>query len=140
MENQELKIRFKKFDGRDFSMWKAKVTNGLRFLGLQNYLTVKHEEDKTPDQTAPGLKALAFVMDALSDNLFRQYQDIATLKELWDQLKTDHETTDVQMQFWFRKKFLTSKKSRSERMSEYINILTRLSQELESSGNNKSDD
>ena len=66
MENQELKIRFKKFDGKDFSMWKAKVTNGLRFLGLQNYLTVKHEEDKTPDQTAPGLKALAFVMDVLS--------------------------------------------------------------------------
>ncbi len=120
MENQELKIRFKKFDGRDFSMWKAKVTNGLRFLGLQNYLTVKHEADKTPDQTAPGLKALAFVMDALSDNLFRQYQDIATLKELWDQLKTDHETTDVQMQFVLRKKFLTSKKSRSERMSPSI--------------------
>jgi len=41
-------------------------------------------------------------MDALSDNLFRQYQDIATLKELWDQLKTDHETTDVQMQLVVR--------------------------------------
>jgi hypothetical protein len=97
MENQtDMKMKFKKFDGKDFSMWKAKVLNGLRFLGLHKWLMVKAEAGKTPDQVAPELRALAFVMDALSDNLFRQYQEVATLKELWDQLKTDYETSDMQ--------------------------------------------
>ena len=76
-------------------MWKAKVLNGLRYLGLHNWLTVKAEQGKTPDQVAPGLRALVFVMDAISDNLFRQYQDIETLKDLWDRLKTDYEISDI---------------------------------------------
>ena len=50
-------MKFKKFDGKDFSMWKAKVLNGLRFLELYNWLTVKAEVGKTPDQVAPELKA-----------------------------------------------------------------------------------
>ena len=46
-------MKFKKFDGNDFSMWKAEVLNGLRYLGLHNWLTVKAEQGKTPDQVAP---------------------------------------------------------------------------------------
>ena len=60
-------------------------------------------------------------MDALSDNLFRQYQDIETLKDLWDRLKTDYETSDMQLQFVLRNKFLTCRKSKNEKMSDYVN-------------------
>ena len=56
---------------------------------------MKAETGKTPDQVAPELKALSFVMDALSDNLFRKYQEVATPKELWDQLIKDYESTDT---------------------------------------------
>ena len=44
MENQtDQKIKFEKFDGKEFSMWKAKVLNGLRFIVLHNWLKVKVE-------------------------------------------------------------------------------------------------
>ena len=132
-------MKFKKFDGKDFSMWKAKVLNGLRYLGLQNWLTVKAEQGKTPDQVAPELRALAFAMDALSDNLFRQYQDIETIKDLWDRLKTDYETSDMQLQFVLRNKFLTCRKSKNEKMSDYVKRLTAFSHDLKSAGNEVKD-
>lgn len=77
-------MRIKRFDGSDFLWWKAKVVNKFRFLGLRNWVEVKPEAGKTPDQEGPAEKALAFVMEALSDNLFSKYQDVTPLKDLWD--------------------------------------------------------
>ncbi len=71
MENQnEQKIKFKKFDGRDFTFWKAKVTNGLRYLGLENYLEAKAEIRKTADQVPLEKKALSFVVSDNSDKFY----------------------------------------------------------------------
>ena len=106
------------------------MTNGLRYLGLEDWLETKAETGKSPDQVAPEKKALSFVMDALSDTLFRKYIGQATLKELWAELKKDYETTDAQLQFVLRNKFLKCKKSRNERMVDYIDRLTSLSQDL----------
>jgi hypothetical protein len=136
-ESTEHKIRIKKFDGKDFSLWKAKVENGLMFLGLDKYLTVKAETND-----AAGLlsdkKALSFVKDALSDNLFRKYKEQST-KEIWEKLKKDYEIIDAQLLFVKRNKFLFCKKNRNESMSDYLNRLTSLKEELNEAGNQVSE-
>ena len=129
----EHQLKFKKFDGKDFSLWKAKVENGLMFLGIDGSLTVKNESTEVA-KTLIDKKALSFVKDALSDNLFRKYAQTTT-KELWDKLKEDYETVDAQLLFVKRNKFLFCKKSRSESMVEYLNRLTSLKQELTEAGN-----
>ena len=82
----------------------------------------------------PKIFRSAHVMDALSDNLFRKYQEIETLKELWDQLIKDYESMDMQQQFVLRNKFLLSKKSKNEKMTDYVNRLTTLSHDLKNAG------
>ncbi len=99
---------------------------------MENYSETKAEIGKTPDQVPLEKKALSYVMDALCDNLFRKYIEQSTMTDLWDALKTDYETTDAQLQFVLRNKFLTCKKSRNERMTDYIDRLTSLSQDLTS--------
>ena len=78
-------------------------------------------------------------MDALSDNLFRQYQDIETLKDLLDRLKTDYETSDMKLQFVLRNKFLTCRKSKRKTISDYMNRLIALSHDLKCAENEAKD-
>ena len=135
--NESHRIKFKKFDGKEFNLWKSKVENGLMFLGIDSYLTVKAETTEAA-KVLSEKKALAFLKESLSDNLFRKYNQ-ATPKELWDQLKTDYATIDAQLLFVKRNKFLFCKKNRNESMSDYLNRLTSLKQELTEAGNQVSD-
>ena len=129
----EHRIKFRKFDGKEYGLWKAKVENGLMFLGLDSYLTVK--ADTTTANVLAEKKALSFVKDALSDNLFRKYTAEANPKDLWDKLKADYNVIDAQLLFVKRNKFLFCKKARSESMESYLNRLTSLKQELKDAGN-----
>ncbi len=72
MNRQEHYVKIKKFDGKDFSLWKAKIENDLMFLGIDSSLTVKNESTKAA-AVPVDKKALYFVKEALSDNLFRKY-------------------------------------------------------------------
>jgi hypothetical protein len=93
-------IKIKKFDGKDFNFWKSKVMNSLMFLGLDNWLGVKPEASKATE-IAADKKALAFVKDSLSDNLFRRYNQTCS-KDLWDKIKEDCEKLDAQLLFVLR--------------------------------------
>ena len=140
MENQtDQNRKYKKFDGRAYTFWKSKVTNGLRYLGLEKYLETKAEIDKTPDEKTLEQRALSFVMDALCDNLFRKYVGHNTLKDFWDALKQDYESTDAQKQFVLRKKFLNCTKNRKERIADYIDKLTSYSLDLANAENTVTD-
>ena len=88
-------VKIKKFDGKDFNLWKSKVENSLMYLDLDGYLTVKGEGE---DKVKKDKKALAFIKDSLSDTLFRRYNETSA-KELWDKLKVDFATVDAQMLF-----------------------------------------
>ena len=134
-EFQQIKI--KKFDGTDFNFWKGKVTNGLMFLGLDGFIAAKPEPTNA-DQVMKDKKALAFIKEALSDSLFRKYNETTT-KDLWDKLKTDYEVIDAQLLFVKRNKFLFCVKSRNESMSDYINRLMQYKNELKDAGNEVSD-
>ena len=136
MNSESLKI--KKFDGKDqFSLWKSKVKNSLMFLELDNFLLAKPETDKQED-IRKDKKALAFIKECLCDNLFRVYNQESS-NEIWAKLLEDFETIDAQLLFVLRNKFLFSKKERSESVSEYINKLSSLKQELCDAGNTVSD-
>ena len=110
---------------------------GLMFLGLDGFLTSKAEASKA-DEVIKDKKALAFVKDSLSDNLFRKYDQTST-KDVWTQLKADFEKIDAQLLFVKRNKFLFCTKNRSESMSEYFSRLTKLKNELDDAGNKVSD-
>lgn len=84
-------------------------------------------------------KALAFIRDALCDNLFRKYNTVANPKDLWDKLKTDYEVIDAQLLFVLKTKFNMYKKSRTETVSEFIDRLTTRKQELIGAGSQVSD-
>ncbi len=135
-ENHQLKV--KKFDGKEFGFWKSKVTNHLMFLGLDGNLTVKPDNTVAAAVTADK-KALAFVKECLSDKLYCRYDKEPTTKELWDKLKTDFETMDAQSLFVLRNKFLFAIKNRSESMSDYVNHLYSIKQELKDAGSEPSE-
>lgn len=131
-----INLKLRKFDGQDFGLWKIKVKNALMFLDLDSYLLAKGEEND--ENKRKDKKALSFVMDCLSDNLFRKY-DQATTKDLWDKLKSDFEIADAQLLFVLRNKFLFCVKSKSETMNVYINRLSILRSDLKDAGNEVSD-
>ena len=135
---EEHKIRFKKFDGRDYSFWKARVVNGLMFLGLDSYLTVKAETSDAAKVVLDN-KALSFVKDSLSDNLFRKYMTETNTKDLWSKIQADYNVVDAQLLFVKRNKFLFCKKARHESMEAYLNRLTSLKQDLADAGSQVND-
>ena len=126
--NDSHSIRIKKFDGHDFSFWKGKILNGLMFLGLDGFLSVKPDATEAAE-VAKDKKALAFIKDSLTDNLFRKYNQTST-KDLWDKLAVDFGKVDAQMLFVKLDKFTSCRKSYKESMIEYIDRLTKLKNEL----------
>ena len=98
-------LKVKKFDGTEYSFWKAKTTNALMFMELDNYLEVKAEATD-PASMKKDKKALAFIKDSLSDSLFRTYNQSNT-KDLWNKIKEDYGVDDAQMLFVLRNKFLS---------------------------------
>ena len=54
-------------------------------------------------------------------------------------MKVDYETSDMQLQFVLRNKFLGCKKSRNEKMSDFVDRLTSISREITSSGSKVED-
>ena len=137
MDNQDdsyCKVKFRKLEnGSGFSLWKAKVVNGLMYLGSDQFLTAKADTTK-PAEVTSQKKALAFVKDAFSDSLFRKYAALDNPKDLWDKLILDYEKVDAQLLFVRRNKFLFCKKSRSESMRDFINRLMALKQEVVEAG------
>ncbi len=85
-------------------------------MGLENFLKAKAEIGETPDQVP-----LEIVMDLLSENLFRKYISYTTCMELWNALLADYETIELYYET------ITRKKSRNEKLSDYIDKLTALS-------------
>ena len=104
------------------------------FMELDGHLTVKAEGDAVKKDK----KALAFIKDALSDALFRRYNQTNS-KELWDKLKEDFETVDAQLLFFLRNKFLNCIKSRTESVRDYIDRLSKYKNELTDAGNEVKD-
>ena len=112
------KFGIKRFNGKDFSLWKMKVINNLEFLGLNECLTAvptKVEDDDKASVISQrnDNKAKAFVKGALCDNLFRRYT-ADTCKQLWDKILKDFEKIDAQQLFVLLQKFNDNIKSQTE--------------------------
>jgi hypothetical protein len=118
-----------KFDGHDFSMWKLKVTNELSSTGIDVFLTTAPNPNSRREKRKD-LKALTYIKRCLSDKLLRNYCNITTTKELWDQLLNTYSQVDAQMMFMKKKKFYNAIKSSNETMSDFISRLKTLRDEL----------
>ena len=132
------KYGFSKFDGqKDFTFWKAKVSNHLMFIGLDHCLTndiVKKETDDCPIDTIKHKKALAFVLESLSDELFRQYIHHTSSKELWKELCNNFGKLDAQQLYFVKRDFESCVKSPKETMENFISKLRVLKSKLLESG------
>ena len=71
--------------------------NSLMFLGLYNWLGEKPEASKATE-VAADKKALAFVKDSVSDNLFRRYNQTCP-RDLRGKIKGVYEKLDAQFLF-----------------------------------------
>ena len=140
------KIGIKKFDGKDFNLWKSKVENQLMFLNLEQHLKVKLEKESTgthsgsidPEKAKQNKKALAFVKGALSDKLFKRYNQ-NECHELWNKILKDFQELDAQQLFVLRNKYIYCVKSSSQRMSDYISSLDELHEQIKDAGYTISD-
>ena len=73
MESSDtIKMKIKKFEEKDLSLWKSKVTNGLMFLDIDCWLEEEADTDKK-ENIAMQKKALSFIWESLADNMFRKY-------------------------------------------------------------------
>ncbi len=81
------------------------------FLRIDSYVDVKAETGQDAKLLARK-KALSFMRDASSDNLFRKYAatNEATPKDLMVKLKVDYEAVDDKLLFVKRNKFLFCKR------------------------------
>ena len=96
-----MKSDIKKFDGKDFGLWKSKVTNALMYLNLDSHLSVKMEFESTgahtgkvdPNKERDNKKTLAFVKGTLTDKLFNRYDDKKEAKDLWEAILKNYYST-----------------------------------------------
>ncbi len=137
-----MKSDIKKFDGKDFGLWKSKVTNALMYLNLDSHLSVKMEFESTgahtgkvdPNKERDNKKTLAFVKGTLTDKLFNRYDDKKEAKDLWDAILKDYEQLDAQQLFLLRNKYIYSVKNKNQSVSDYISYLAGINAQIKSSG------
>nr|XP_015896776.3 uncharacterized protein LOC107430452 [Ziziphus jujuba var. spinosa] len=96
------KERLEKFDGVNFKRWKQKMLFYLTTLGITRFLTedASPSDDKSDKETLMAVDAwknsdylcLNYVLNGLSDALYRVYCGMNLEKELWETLDLKYKT------------------------------------------------
>ena len=125
MEDDQIKIRIKPFDGKDFSMWKIRVENSLKASKCFEATEEDFELTETEGEGQNGIqvavaanvekenKAKFIITSALSDKILRRVNK-PRVNEIWDSLCKKYENKDIQGINFARRKFFNLKKNNNE--------------------------
>ena len=137
------KIQIKKFDGKDFVLWKNKVICALDAADCSEAIET---EFNVPDDDGPlkveaiakNKKAKYILMNSIEDSILRRL-DMNSAKDMWITLMNKYQDSNVQNIIFLRKQFLNLKQNNNETLDEFIDRIRTSRQHLESCGHAVSD-
>jgi hypothetical protein len=125
------KISIKKFDGKDFGLWKDKIVVALKaakvVAAIEEKFQVKDDDDEAIEKDD---KAKIILMSAISDDVLRRITR-RTAKEIWTQVIAKYEDKHAQNKAILRRRFLNAKQDQNESLQDFVDRIKNLREELE---------
>ncbi len=122
--NDNLKWNIKKFDGKDFSLYKDKIINAVKtakcYDAIEGAFNLNDGDDNQKKaKSEADEKAKFILMSTLQDGILRKIPR-TTSKEIWTALKGKFEEKSVQNVIYARKRFLNAKQQTNETCEDFI--------------------
>ena len=132
------KFSVKKFDGKDFSLWKDKVTIALKAFKCHDAVKEDFDVSKENNEQKDD-QAKLILVTSIADPILRKINR-ETAKDMWDSLIEKYEKKNLHMMSYERKKFLNAKQEKNESIEEFGDRLLKMKDELAMGGYNVEDE
>ena len=138
-----MKYGLKKFDDKDFILWKVRVENALEaskcIETLKQEYKIEEDEEEIKARKELDTKAKFILMSAISDNVLRKLVT-TTAKDIWNSLKTRYGETTQANVLVLKRNFLSLKQEKNETVEEFIDRIKNAREEIEQNGSKISDE
>ena len=136
MDNHE-KLHIIRFNGNDFTVWKAQVEAVFTMKNIQPTLTKTESDYAVADRPAfkvVDVQAKALLLCGLEPKFARMVIKCKTAKEIWDRLSAIHEQNSMSSRMVLQRDFFDLKMKPTEKIQDYVSRAVILSGQLEDIG------
>jgi hypothetical protein len=139
----QMKYGIKKFDDKDFILWKMRIENALEASKLDQTIKptykIEGDENVMKELKESDVKAKFILMSSVTDNVLKTFVT-TTAKDIWSSLKTRYgETTQANI-LVLRRSFLSMKQENDESVEKFIDRIKIARDEIDQNGSRISDE
>ena len=122
------KYGLKKFDGKDYLLWRDKVLTAVRAVQCIDAINPDFEiNDKTRNKED---RAKMILMSSIDDKILRRLRR-KSASDIWDDIVVKYQDTHAQNVVFLKRNFLNSKQQINESLSDFIDRTLNLRDEIE---------
>ena len=141
---ENIKLGIKKFDGKDYILWKDRIENALEaskcFDAInEDFDPAEGDEEEKKNKKELNIKAKLIIMSSMTDDILRKVPR-ESAKTIWKTLKNRYEEKNGPSILATERNFLTSKQSANETVESFIDKIQSMRESIEASGNKISDE
>jgi hypothetical protein len=139
----QMKYGIKKFDDKDFILWKMRIENALEASKLDQTIKptykIEGDENVMKELKESDVRAKFILMSSVTDNVLKTLVT-TTAKDIWSSLKTRYgETTQANI-LVLRRNFLSMKQENDESVEKFIDRIKIARDEIDQNGSRISDE
>ena len=140
---EQMKYGIKRFDGKDFILWKMRVENALEASKCDQTIKPNFKIEGTENEIKAlketDIKAKFILMSSITDSVLRKLVTTTAL-DIWNSLKTRYGETTQANVLVLKRNFLSMKQENNENVESFIDRIKNAREEIEQTGSKITDE